>query len=98
MRIWKFDNAKKILKLAYFQMTRLTYFQIKKRTNSKLISVLVNGIISFAILVLLSFFMNKFINNSQQTFTQFFQEKWMIFAGFALIFVLYKNFIQKKRN
>jgi hypothetical protein len=47
--------------------------------NTKLIATVINAVISFIIIVPISFLMNKFINNSEMTFMEFFHQKWYIF-------------------
>ncbi len=66
--------------------------------NPKFISALINAVISFVVILALSFFMNKFINNSTQTFMEFFQERWMILVGFVLIFTIYNSFIKGRKS
>ncbi len=65
--------------------------------NSKLIIAIINAIVSFIVIVPLSFFMNKFINNSEDTFMQFFQQKWMILTVFVLIFTIYNSFLKGRK-
>ena len=65
--------------------------------NSKLIIAIINTIVSFIVIVPLSFFMNKFINNSEDTFMQFFQQKWMILTVFVLIFTIYNSFLKGRK-
>ena len=74
------------------------YFQKKiKKMNPKLIIAIVNAIVSFVIIVPMSFFMNKFINNSEDTFIQFFQDKWLILTVFVLIFTIYNSFLKGRK-
>jgi hypothetical protein len=65
--------------------------------NPKLIIAIINAIVSFAIIVPMSFFMNKFINNSGDTFVQFFQDKWLILTVFVLIFTIYNSFLKGRK-
>ena len=44
--------------------------------NTKLIATVINAVISFIIIVPISFLMNKFINDSEMTFMEFFNQKW----------------------
>lgn len=69
----------------------------KKRMNPKLIIAIINAIVSFVIIVPMSFFMNKFINNSEDTFVQFFQDKWLILTVFVLIFTIYNSFLKGRK-
>ena len=69
----------------------------KKRMNPKLIIAIINAIVSFVIIVPMSFFMNKFINNSEDTFVQFFQDKWLILTVFVLIFTIYNSFLTGRK-
>jgi hypothetical protein len=43
--------------------------------NTKLIATVINAVISFIIIVSISFLMNKFINDSEMTFMEFFESK-----------------------
>lgn len=65
--------------------------------NSKLIVTLISAFFSFVILVPLSFLMNKFINNSEQTFMVFFRERWYIFLIFAVIFAVYNSYFKNRK-
>lgn len=65
--------------------------------NSKLIPAIINAIISFIVIVPLSFFMNKLINNSAQTFMEFFKEKWIILTVLVLIFTIYNHFLKGRK-
>ena len=65
--------------------------------NPKLIIAIINAIVSFVIIVPMSFFMNKFINNSEDTFLQFFQDKWLILTVFVLIFTTYNSFLKGRK-
>ena len=65
--------------------------------NPKLIIAIINAIVSFVIIVPMSFFMNKFINNSGDTFVQFFQDKWLILTVFVLIFTIYNSFLKGRK-
>ena len=65
--------------------------------NPKLIPALINAVISFIIIIPLSYFMNKFINHSDDSFMKFFQEKWPIFLTFVVIFVIYNYFLKGRK-
>ena len=65
--------------------------------NQKLITTIISTIFSFVILVPLSFLMNKFINKSEQSFFDFFEERWYIFFAFALIFAVYNSYFKNKK-
>ena len=64
--------------------------------NPKIISIAINAIFAYIIILLLSFFMNKLMNHSDESFVDFFQKKWYIFLVFVIIFVGYKHFFKKK--
>ena len=59
--------------------------------NTKLIATVINAVISFIIIVPISFLMNKFINDSEMTFMEFFNQKWYIFLIFLNYFLLNMN-------
>ncbi len=65
--------------------------------NTKLIATVINAVISFIIIVPISFLMNKFINNSEMTFMEFFNQKWYIFLIFVLIFAVYNTYFKNKK-
>lgn len=65
--------------------------------NKKLIPALVSAVISFAILTLLSYFMTRFLLNSNQIFIEFFSEKWLVILAVVIVFVGYKNFFSKNK-
>ncbi len=65
--------------------------------NTKLIATVVNAVISFIIIVPISFLMNKFINNSEITFMEFFNQKWYIFLIFVVIFAVYNTHFKNKK-
>ena len=65
--------------------------------NPKFISAIINAIISFIIIVPMSFFMNKFINNSEDTFVQFFQDKWLILPALVLLFTIYNTYLKERK-
>jgi|GEM_PF-1779658 len=65
--------------------------------NPKLIIAIINAIVSFVIIVPMIFLMNKFINNSEDTFLQFFQDKWLILTVFVLIFTIYNSFLKGRK-
>lgn len=65
--------------------------------NTKLIATVINVVISFIIIVPISFFMNKFINDSEMTFMEFFNQKWYIFLIFVVIFAVYNTYLKNKK-
>lgn len=65
--------------------------------NPKLISAIVNAIVSFVIIIPLSYLMNKWINHSDDSFLEFFQEKWPVFLTFVLIFMMYNYFLKGRK-
>lgn len=65
--------------------------------NTKLIATVINAVISFIIIVPISFLMNKFINNSEVTFMEFFNQKWYIFLIFVVIFAVYNTYFKNKK-
>ena len=65
--------------------------------NTKLIATVINAVISFIIIVPISFLMNKFINDSEMTFMEFFNQKWYIFLIFVLIFAVYNTYFKNKK-
>lgn len=65
--------------------------------NTKLIATVINAVISFIIIVPISFLMNKFINNSEMTFMEFFNQKWYIFLIFVIIFAVYNTYFKNKK-
>ena len=65
--------------------------------NTKLIATVINAVISFIIIVPISFLMNKFINKSEQSFFDFFEERWYIFFAFALIFAVYNSYFKNRK-
>ena len=65
--------------------------------NTKLIATLINAVISFIIIVPISFLMNKFINDSEMTFMEFFNQKWYIFLIFVVIFAVYNTYFKNKK-
>ena len=65
--------------------------------NPTIIKAIINAIVSFVVIVPLSFFMNKFINNSEDTFIKFFQEKWAILLTFVVIFTIYNSFLKGRK-
>ncbi len=66
--------------------------------NRKIIPALLSMVISFGILLVLSFFMSKFLMNSTQDFAGFFQEKWFTILAVVVIFIVYKTFFSKKEK
>ena len=79
------------------EITWKDIFKKNKKMNPKLIIAIINAIVSFVIIVPMSFFMNKFINNSEDTFVQFFQDKWLILTVFVLIFTIYNSFLKGRK-
>lgn len=65
--------------------------------NTKLIATVINAVISFIIIVPISFLMNKFINDSEVTFMEFFNQKWYIFLIFVVIFAVYNTYFKNKK-
>ena len=65
--------------------------------NTKLIATVINAVISFIIIVPISFLMNKFINNSEVTLMEFFNQKWYIFLIFLFIFAVYNTYFKNKK-
>lgn len=65
--------------------------------NTKLIATVINAVISFIIIVPISFLMNKFINKSEQSFFDFFEERWYIFLIFVVIFAVYNTYFKNKK-
>ena len=65
--------------------------------NTKLIATVINAVISFIIIVPISFLMNKFINDSEMTFMEFLNQKWYIFLIFVVIFAVYNTYFKNKK-
>ena len=65
--------------------------------NTKLIATVINAVISFIIIVPISFLMNKFINDSEVTLMEFFNQKWYIFLIFVVIFAVYNTYFKNKK-
>lgn len=65
--------------------------------NTKLIATVINAVISFIIIVPISFLMNKFINNSEVTLMEFFNQKWYVFLIFVVIFAVYNTYFKNKK-
>ena len=65
--------------------------------NTKLIATVINAVISFIIIVPISFFMNKFINDSEVTLMEFFNQKWYIFLIFVVVFAVYNTYFKNKK-
>ena len=65
--------------------------------NTKLIATVINAVISFIIIIPISFLMNKFINDSEMTFMEFFNQKWYIFLIFVVIFAVYNTYFKNKK-
>lgn len=64
--------------------------------NPKILPALVSIVISFIIITLISFFMTKFVMNSNEDFMTFFREKWLVTLAVVIIFVGYKYFFSKE--
>lgn len=64
---------------------------------SKFLPALINAIISFVIIVPLSFVMNRYMNHSKATFMAFFQEKWPILLTLVVVFTLYNSFLKGRK-
>lgn len=64
--------------------------------SPKIIGALINCIISFVILSVLSFFMDKLVNHSELGFIDFLKARWMYFLAIVLIYTIYTNFIKGK--
>lgn len=65
--------------------------------NTKFIVTVINAVISFIIIVPISFLINKFINDSEITFMEFFNQKWYIFLIFVVIFAVYNTYFKNKK-
>ena len=65
--------------------------------NPKILPALVSIVISFVIITLISFFMTKFVMNSNEDFMTFFREKWLVTLAVVVIFVGYKYFFNKEK-
>ena len=65
--------------------------------NPKILPALVSIVISFIIITLISFFMTKFVLNSNEGFMTFFREKWLVTLAVVVIFVGYKYFFNKEK-
>ena len=66
--------------------------------NTKLIATVINAVISFIIIVPISFLMNKFINNSEVTLMEFFNQKWYVFLIFVVIFAVYNSYFKNRKS
>lgn len=66
--------------------------------NLKILPIIINAVIAFAAIAFISFLMNKFINHSEENFAEYFQQKWFMFLGFVIFFVVYKHFFKKKES
>lgn len=66
--------------------------------NPKILPALVSVAVSFIILTILSFFMTKFLLNSDQDFMAFFEEKWLITLAVVVVFVGYKHFFSTRKQ
>jgi len=66
--------------------------------RSKIIPALLQALISFVIIVPLSFFMNQWINKSEVSFEEFFKEKWLVLSCLVIIYTLYKTFLRERKS
>lgn len=66
--------------------------------NPKIISIIINAVFAFAAIAFMSFFLNKYINHSEDSFVEYFQKKWFMFLGFVIFFLGYKHFFKKKEH
>lgn len=65
--------------------------------NPKILPALISVVISFIVLTVLSFFMTKFLLNSNQDFMTFFEEKWLVTLAIVVVFVGYKHFFSNRK-
>ena len=65
--------------------------------NPKILPVLISVVVSFIVLTVLSFFMTKFLLNSNQDFMTFFEEKWLLTLAIVVVFVGYKHFFSNRK-
>ncbi|WP_332025522.1 hypothetical protein [Kaistella sp.] len=65
--------------------------------NPKILPALISVVVSFIVLTVLSFFMTKFLLNSNQDFMTFFEEKWLMTLAIVVVFVGYKHFFSNRK-
>ena len=65
--------------------------------NPKILPALISVVVSFIVLTVLSFFMTKFLLNSNQDFMIFFEEKWLVTLAVVIVFVGYKHFFSNRK-
>lgn len=65
--------------------------------NPKILPALISIVLSFIVLTVLSFFMTKFLLNSNQDFMTFFEEKWLVTLAIVVVFVGYKHFFSNRK-
>lgn len=65
--------------------------------NPKILPALISVVVSFIVLTVLSFFMTKFLLNSNQDFMTFFEEKWLLTLAVVIVFVGYKHFFSNRK-
>lgn len=65
--------------------------------NPKILPALISVVVSFFVLTVLSFFMTKFLLNSNQDFMTFFEEKWLLTLAIVVVFVGYKHFFSNRK-
>ncbi|MCW4452921.1 MULTISPECIES: hypothetical protein [Kaistella] len=65
--------------------------------NPKILPALISVVVSFIVLTVLSFFMTKFLLNSNQDFMTFFEEKWLLTLAIVVVFVGYKHFFSNRK-
>ena len=65
--------------------------------NPKILPALISVVVSFIVLTVLSFFMTKFLLNSNQDFMTFFEEKWLVTLAIVAVFVGYKHFFSNRK-
>lgn len=65
--------------------------------KTKIIPVLLQALVSFVILTALSYFMNQWINGSQQLFSEYFQERWPVLLALVVFYTAYKVFLNNRK-
>lgn len=65
--------------------------------NPNILPALISVVVSFIVLTVLSFFMTKFLLNSNQDFMTFFEEKWLVTLAIVVVFVGYKHFFSNRK-
>lgn len=66
--------------------------------RSKIIPAVLQALISFVIIVPISFFMNQWMNKSEMSFGDFFKEKWLVLSCLVILYTLYKTFLKQKAS